>query len=429
MSQTGSTLADWLVRLESFSPHEIALGLERVIDVIEQLDLTMPSRVFHVAGTNGKGSSVAFAQALLSESGATVGTYTSPHVVEFNERICIDAEPASDAEIIAAFERVAAARGDTPLTYFEFGSIAALIVFEARAVDIAILEVGMGGRLDAVNAVEPTAGLITNVSLDHCDWLGDDVETIALEKAGIMRAGKTTVFASPDVPASIAKKAAEIGAGLLLAGRDYSWTRGADGWTWQGRSHSLVDLRRPSLAGDFQLGNAAGVLALLESAGFGELLTTDIVNRAFAKPGLPGRLQRVTTDRLWLLDVAHNPAAAEVLATSLAADPFNATTVAIVAMLDDKDVAGIIAPLSGQVDYWISVTADNRRAIEAAEIGRQVANLTNKACMVAESLEQALEHARQLTTLEDRILVTGSFYLVGPVLAALGIYSAGKGES
>ncbi len=400
-----------------------------MLDVIERLDLTLPGPIFHVAGTNGKGSSVAFAQALLSESGAIVGTYTSPHVLEFNERICIDSEPASDAEIIAAFERVDAVRGDTPLTYFEFGSIAALIVFKERAIDIAILEVGMGGRLDAVNAVEPTASLITNVSLDHCDWLGEDVETIALEKSGIMRARKTTVFASPDVPESIASKAAAIGAGLVVAGRDYKWTSRADGWTWQGRSHRLEGLRRPSLAGDFQIGNAAGVLALLESAGFGELFTTDIVNRAFAKPALPGRMQRVTTDRHWLLDVAHNPAAAEVLGQALAAGDFNATTVAIVSMLNDKDVAGIISPLSRHVDYWVSVTASNSRAIEAAEIGRQVANLTNKACMVAESLEQALQHARQLTTYEDRILVTGSFYLVGPVLAALGIYSSGKGET
>ena len=244
-----------------------------------------------------------------------------------------------------------------------------------------------------------------------------------------MRARKTTVFASPDVPESIASKAAAIGAGLVVAGRDYKWTSRADGWTWQGRSHRLEGLRRPSLAGDFQIGNAAGVLALLESAGFGELFTTDIVNRAFAKPALPGRLQRVTTDRHWLLDVAHNPAAAEVLGQALAAGDFNATTVAIVSMLNDKDVAGIISPLSRHVDYWVSVTASNSRAIEAAEIGRQVANLTNKACMVAESLEQALQHARQLTTYEDRILVTGSFYLVGPVLAALGIYSSGKGET
>jgi len=429
VSQPGSKLAEWLVRLESFSPYEIELGLERVFEVVEQLGLTMPAQVFHIAGTNGKGSSVAFAQALLSGSGSVVGTYTSPHVLEFNERICIDAEPASDAEIIAAFERVDAARGDTPLTYFEFGTIAALVVFEARAVDIAILEVGMGGRLDAVNAVEPTAGLITNVALDHCDWLGDDGETIAIEKAGMMRAGKSTVFASPDVPDSILRTAAEVDADLVLAGRDYQWTSTADGWAWQGRDHSLEDLQRPSLEGEFQIRNAAGVLALLEAAGFDELLTVDSVNSALAKPGLPGRMQRVTTDRLWLLDVAHNPAAAEVLAETLFADEFDGTTVAIVAMLDDKDVAGIISPLSGHVDYWVSVTAGSSRAIGAAEIGRQVANLTNKACMIADSVEQAMQHARQLTTSGDRILVTGSFYLVGPVLAALGIYLPRKGES
>ena len=350
-------------------------------------------------------------------------------MLEFNERICIDAEPASDAEIISAFERVDAARADTPLTYFEFGSIAALVVFAERAVDIAILEVGMGGRLDAVNAVEPTAGLITNVSLDHCDWLGDDVETIAIEKAGIMRAGKSTVFASPDVPDSILRTAVEVGADLVLAGRDYKWTSTADSWAWQGKDHNLGDLHRPSLEGEFQIGNAAGVLALLEAAGFDELLAVDSVNRALAKPGLPGRLQRVTTDRHWLLDVAHNPAAAKVLAESLIADEFEGTTIAIVAMLNDKDVAGIISPLSGHVDYWISVTAGSVRALEAAEIGRQVANLTNKACMIADSVEQAMQHARQLSTSDDRILVTGSFYLVGPVLAALGIYSPGKGES
>ena len=243
MSHSGSSLADWLVRLESYSPHEIELGLERVLAVIERLDIAMPETTIHIAGTNGKGSSVAFAQAMLSGSGAVVGTYTSPHVLEFNERICIDSEPAADAELIAAFERIDTAREDTALTYFEFGTIAALVVFEARAVDIQILEVGMGGRLDAVNAVEPTAGLITNISLDHCDWLGDDVESIAREKAGIMRGGKCTVFASPDMPESIATSAAECGAELVRAGRDYHWSSTDDGWSWRGAGHRLDNLR------------------------------------------------------------------------------------------------------------------------------------------------------------------------------------------
>ncbi len=428
MSHSGSSLTDWLLRLERFSPHEIQLGIERVLAVIERLDIAMPDTTFHIAGTNGKGSSAAFAQAMLSGSGAVVGTYTSPHVLEFNERICIDSEPVADAEIIAAFERIDAARGDTELTYFEFGTIAALIVFAARAVDIQILEVGMGGRLDAVNAVEPTAGLITNISLDHCDWLGDNVESIAREKAGIMRAGKCTVFASPEMPESIAASAVAIGAELVRAGRDYHWSSTDDGWSWHSAGHRLDKLQRPSMAGEFQIDNAAAVLALLECAGFSELITVQRIDQAFAKPVLPGRLQTIVTDRRWLFDVAHNPAAAGVLATALAAKNFDATTVAIIGLLDDKDIEGIISPLTEQVDYWISVTTGSSRAMHASEIGRQVANITNKACMVAESLQQAIEHARKLTTIEDRILVTGSFYLVGPALRALGIYSPGKGK-
>jgi len=429
MNPSGSSLADWLLRLASYSPHEIELGLDRVLEVLKRLKLALPERIFHISGTNGKGSSVAFAEALLSQSGASIGSYTSPHILKFNERICIDLEPASDANIIAAFERIDAARGDTPLTYFEFGTIAALVIFAARQLDVAILEIGMGGRLDAVNAVEPSAGLITNVSLDHCDWLGDDLESIAREKAGIMRAGKSTVYASVDAPESIQRHANDIGADLVLAGRDYSWTLHADGWVWQGRQRTLKNLRRPSLAGDFQIANAAGVLALLEAAGFEDLLDAELVNHAFALPALAGRLQRVDTDRCWILDVAHNPAAASVLADVLSADDFSGSTVAIIALLEDKDIEGVVTPLLEQVDQWIAVTADNARAIDASEIGRNIACLTNESCFAAESLEQAMEQARQFAASDDRILVTGSFYLVGPVLKALEIYSAGGGDT
>ncbi len=429
MNPSGSSLADWLVRLETFSPHEIELGLDRVLDVIRRLDVAMPRCVFHVAGTNGKGSSVAMMQAMLSESGRTIGSYTSPHIIDFNERICVNAEPASDTEIVAAFERVDAVRGETPLTYFEFGTIAAMLVFETRQVDTAILEVGMGGRLDAVNAIEPSAGLITNVSLDHCDWLGNDIATIAFEKAGIMRAGKTTVFGSVDVPSTISGHAEDIGADLVLAGRNYRWKISADRWEWQGRRHALHDLPLPSLVGDFQVANAAGVLALIEAAGLDELLESAIVKRALRQPSLAGRLQSVVSDRQWLLDVAHNPGAAEALAATLSADEHCGKTLAIVAMLSDKDVDGVISPLCGLVDYWIAVTADNGRALEAGELGRQIANVSNKGCFVAESLVQAMQHARHRATTDDRILVTGSFYLVGPVLEALGIYSQRKGET
>lgn len=424
MAPAGLQLTDWLARLETLSPKDIDLGLERVQAVLGKLDLKTPQCVLHIAGTNGKGSSVAMLQALLAESGMSVGAYTSPHVFRYNERICIDTAEASDEQIVAAFERVDAARGDVPLTYFEFGTLAALDVFEQAGVDVAILEVGMGGRLDAVNAVEPDAGLITNVSLDHCDWLGNNIDSIAFEKAGIMRTGKPIIFGAVDVPPSLSQHASDIGAELIVAGRDYTWAGAADGsWSWQGRSTQVSSLKPPSLAGDFQIDNAAGVLALAEAAGFGSVLQTDVVNAAFARPRLDGRLQIVRSNVEWLFDVAHNPAAAEVLARWLRARAARGKTIAIVAMLDDKDVAGMVAPLQDIVDHWIAVTAHSPRAIEVGELARRIANLNNAACLSAESLQQAMDSARALATSEDRILVTGSFYVVGPALRSLELYS------
>lgn len=421
MSSAAATLADWLLRLESFSPHEIELGLDRTQVVLERLKLELPERIFHIAGTNGKGSSVAFAQALLQQGGFRVGAYTSPHIRDYNERICVDGVAASNAEIIAAFERVDAARGETPLTYFEFGTLAALIVFAERGVAVAVLEVGMGGRLDAVNAIEPTASLITNVSLDHCDWLGNDIETIALEKAGVMRPGKACVFAADDVPQAVLQHADTIGASLVLAGRDYSWQQAAESWSWQGAGRALAKLSLPSLQGDFQVANAAGVLALMEASGMHGLLECELVDTAFAKPRLAGRLQRVDAGRQWLLDVAHNPGSAEVLAATLAAEEFAGKTIAIVGTLDDKDVEGVCAPLDPHVAHWIAVRASNPRALPAAELARRVANINDRPCMLAATLEEAMLRAQELAGEDDRILVAGSFFLVGPVLEALGI--------
>ncbi len=422
MPQPASSLADWLARLETFSVHEIELGLDRVSAVLDRLDLQMPSHVLHVAGTNGKGSSVAYAAALLGRCDLRVGTYTSPHIVSFNERIAVDAEAASDEAIVAAFERVEAHREGTPLTYFEYATLAALAVFEARCVDVAVLEVGMGGRLDAVNAVEPSAGLITNVALDHCDWLGEDVETIAREKAGIMRAGRPIVFAAREVPQAIVQSAARLDADLWLAGRDFDWQPSVESWRWHGRRNSLDDLQRPGLAGAAQIGNAAGVLALMEAAGFDDVLDTRTVNDALSGVTLAGRMQSHRSDRDWLFDVAHNPAAARSLAASLA-EAGTRRTVAIVGMLDDKDVEGIVEPLNEHVDKWIAVTAASPRAIPVEELARRVANASNSACLEARSIADAVAEARSLSTESDRILVTGSFYAVGPTLEALGLYS------
>ncbi|MCH7822168.1 MAG: bifunctional tetrahydrofolate synthase/dihydrofolate synthase [Proteobacteria bacterium] len=419
MPSPGLPLNDWLVRLETLSPWEIDLGLERVQCVLERLNLEQAETVFHVAGTNGKGSSVVMLESLLRTTGVRVGSYTSPHIIRYNERIRIDGVEATDAAIVAAFERIEAVRDDVPLTYFEFGTLAALAVFADAGVHTVILEIGMGGRLDAVNAVEPDAGLITNVSLDHCEWLGDDVETIALEKAGIMRPGKPLVFASSDLPRAIVARAEAIGSNLIVAGRDYHWALHDDVWSWQGAQTHLKSLRRPSLPGDIQVENAAGVLALVEAVGHSNLLRTDLINAAFSDLHLRGRMQLLDADGSWLLDVAHNPAAAGVLADTLRTLPIAGRTIAIIGILDDKDVEGVVSPLVDAVANWVAVTADNPRAIPAADLARRIANVTNQGCLIATSIRQARDHARALAGSDDRVLVTGSFYLVGPLLELL----------
>ncbi len=280
MPFAAAPLSDWLAWLETLSPTEINLGLDRVQRVLLRLDLPMPAHLLLIAGTNGKGSSVAMTDALLRASGQRVGAYTSPHIRHYNERIVVNGATASDAEIIAAFKTIEAARENIELTYFEFGTLAAALLFAAADLDVWILEVGLGGRLDASNAFEPTASLITNVSLDHCDWLGDDVESIAAEKAGVMRCGVRTVFGATDVPQAVERQARTIGATLLLAGRDFDCQIAAEhNWSWHGPSGALWDLQPPGLAGEFQIMNAAAVLALLDAAGLMESIDAELINR------------------------------------------------------------------------------------------------------------------------------------------------------
>lgn len=410
-------LSKWLALLETLSPQEIVLGLERVETMLQRLSLRMPQTIFLVAGTNGKGSSVAMLEALLRETGRRVGCYTSPHLRRYNERIRVDGVDAADAEIITAFAGIEALRDGLPLTYFEFGTLAALHVFARSKVEIAILEVGMGGRLDAVNAVEPTASLITNIALDHCAWLGNTIEAIAAEKAGIMRANKPVVFGATELPQAIATNANALGALLLAAQRDYTWSVQGNRWRWRGTGCELNDLDWPSLPGEMQVQNAAGVLAVLEAAGFEALLDEAIVRRAFSRLHVPGRMQEVGDN--WVLDVAHNPAAAKALAATLAARESRGRTVVILGMLDDKDVEGFVASFAALADVWIAVTALSPRAIPAAELARRVTNATHKTCHVAAGPNAAIEHATQLAGDGDRILVTGSFYVVGAVLEAL----------
>ncbi len=407
------SLADWLVRLESTARGGIVLGLERVVEVLDRLAPTRATTVLHVAGTNGKGSSVAMLAALLAAAGLRTGVYTSPHLNRYNERIVIDGREASDEDIVAAFERVEATRGDVPLTYFEFGTLAALELFGRHGVDAVVLEVGLGGRLDAVNAVDPDGGLITSIALDHEAWLGDTREAIGREKAGIMRSGRPTVFAAPDRPASIDAAALAVGAELLAAGRDFTWDAGPDGrFTYRGPKTVLENLGRPGLPGDFQLANAAGVLCLLETLGLGAGLSREQVSQALAGVRVPGRMERCA--ERFILDVAHNPAAAAALA-GLLDKPDAPRRVAVLGVLDDKDVEGIVGPLLSAVDEWIAVTADSPRAIPAAELARRVANAANAHCLIAEGFDAALREADERAGEDGEVLVIGSFHTVGPV--------------
>lgn len=415
---SGSTsLNGWLSWLETLSPREIDLGLDRVVAVLERLKLRPPQQVVHVAGTNGKGSCAAMLEAFLLRGAGSVGCYTSPHLLRYNERIRVNGHPADDNAIIAAFERVESVRDGIPLTYFEYGTLAALVVFERAHLESLVLEIGMGGRLDAVNAVDPDAAIVTNVALDHCDWLGSDVETIAGEKAGVMRPGKPFVFGSTDVPGTITVRAAELCADLWLPGRDFAASAEATGtWMWKGRGRMLRNLVKPSLSGSYQLNNAAAVLALLESLHLDHLLTRDVVNEVLGKVSLPGRFQWAGPRNRWLLDVAHNPHAARGLAASLHALSPARPTVAIIGALGDKDVEGIVASLAPEIESWVAVTSLSPRALPAPVLAQTVANLTHKPCLVIENILDALHYVDKMAADDLVRLVTGSFYTVGPAL-------------
>lgn len=359
--------------------------------------------------------------ALVQGGGLSTGVYTSPHLVRYNERIAIDGHPASDAEILRAFERIEDVRGNVPLTYFEFGTLAAWLVFAERKVDVAILEIGLGGRLDAVNAIEPDAGLITSIALDHQDWLGDTLEDIGREKAGIMRPGKPTVFSALERPASVDETAEATGATLLAADRDFRVTMRADDWDWQGVAHSLDSLERPGLSGDFQVANAGGVLTLLEAVGgFEHLLDRQHVDTALASLTVPGRMQSWRDSHRFLFDVAHNPAAATALAQTLGSERKH-SRVAIVGMLNTKDTNGVIAPLADVIGEWIAVTASGVDAVPAAELARRTANVLNRDCLIAESVDAAIREARHRAGPQGEVIVLGSFHVVGPVQEALGL--------
>jgi len=416
VSRPGSsdTLPAWLGWLETLSPREIDLGLDRVNEVLSRLAPGRPERLIVVAGTNGKGSSVAMLEALYLQRSDSVAAYTSPHIHRYNERIRIGGVNATDAAIVEAFVRVERVRGDVPLTYFEYGTLAALDQFDRAGIRHVILEVGLGGRLDAVNAVEPDGGILTNVAMDHQDWLGHDIESIAAEKAGILRPFKPFVFASDEVPRAVIERALELDTDLRILNRDYRYDLGEPGWNFRGRSVSIDGLRQPALPGRIQFRNAAGVLALVEALGDNDLLDAATIDSAFSQLRLEGRCQQIERRRRWIIDVAHNPAAARVLADILAEAYAGEALTCVIGVLGDKDVEGIVEALGPLVGRWIAVTANGPRAIPAAELARRIANASNSPCRIEPSIAAACAFADALA--DGPVLVTGSFMTVGPAI-------------
>ena len=424
------SLDDWLAQQLAQHPKEIELGLERVRAVALRLGLlpwSIPTIL--VGGTNGKGSTVATLTALAQTAGLRVGTYTSPHLQRYNERVALDGEPVDDAQLVVAFERIEAARtaegAETiALTFFEYGTLAALEVFARARVDVVVLEVGLGGRLDATNIIDADVAVLCSVSLDHTDWLGPTVEHIGGEKAGIFRPGKPVVLGSQDMPQSVRDALATLGSPAYWPDDAYAAVQGEAGqWFWRRGAQQIGPLPPSALEGAVQRRNAAAALMAFDLLGRATL-TTEIAARALQSVRLRGRFQRVKEfprgGPEWILDVAHNEGAAKVLAEALLRTKTEGRTLAVAGILLDKDAAAIGAALVGAVDAWILVGLDGARGCDAESLRRRLPAECPSVALAADVAEGCAA-ALALATPRDRIVVLGSFHTVGPALDWLGV--------
>ncbi len=420
------SLNDWLTRLESLHPKTIELGLDRVSEVAQRLGVHFDCPVITVGGTNGKGSTCAMLESILLQGGYRVGLYTSPHLLRFNERARINGELASDEALCKNFEAVEAVRGDVSLTYFEFTTLAILKYFADASLDAVILEVGLGGRLDAVNLIDPDVAIVTSVDLDHQDYLGDTREKIGFEKAGIFRTGRVAICSDPSPPQSLIDHAAAIGADLWLFGRDFNYSGDRQQWNYGGRQQRRNALAYPSLRGANQLLNASAALAALEALRERLPLGAQEVRSGLVMVELPGRFQVLPGRPAVILDVAHNPHAAATLAQNLEQMGFHRYTHAVFGAMSDKDIAGILAHLVDRIDHWYLIDLPLPRAASAQSLAAALttAGVSASATPGAERSIQcfatpadAYAAARSRATEDDRIAVFGSFITVAGVMA------------
>lgn len=422
-----ATLPEWLNRLEAMHPKAIDMGLERVARVRDALGLRFDCPVITVGGTNGKGSTCAMLEAILLQAGYRVGLYTSPHLVHFNERARVNGEIVDDAALVEQFQAVEAARGDVSLTYFEFTTLAILRLFAQAGLDAVILEVGLGGRLDAVNIIDADVAIVTSVDIDHTEYLGVTREQIGFEKAGIFRGGRPAICSDPVPPESLKKHAEEIGADLWLLGRDFNYSGDKQQWNYGGRSMRRNALGYPGLRGANQLLNACAALAALEALRDRLPLGAQEVRSGLAMVELPGRFQVLPGRPTVVLDVAHNPHAAGALAQNLGNMGFHPYTFAVFGAMSDKDIDGIISHMKPHIDHWCVTDLPLPRAASAASIAEKLSEAgvqgagapdAEHSILTFASPEEAYANARSRAGENDRIAVFGSFLTVAGVIAA-----------
>lgn len=414
------SLDAWLDWQASSHPVEIDLGLDRVRAVAERLDVLRPAvKVVTVAGTNGKGSSVALLEGVLERAGYRTGCYTSPHITHYRERIRIDGDTVNDANIVDAFNAIDEARGDVSLTYFEWSTLAGLWLFKQAGVDVALLEVGLGGRLDAVNIVDADVALMTSIGIDHTEWLGDTRELICHEKAGVARQGRPLVCADLDPPAACMEQLRQRGVEVLIRSDAFDIELFEDHWAWRGPTTTMDRLPFLALQGKHQIDNAAGVLMVLEKLDC-KGISQAVIGCALQEVTLNGRFERISGAFEVVLDVAHNADGSRRLAAALESQVAVGQTWCLLGVLADKDARNMLDALAGVVDHWVLVSPDSPRALPLDELERLAqSRSTAVSYEVADSVEVGYELVRQHLTLKDRLVVTGSFYTVGQIKAVL----------
>ncbi len=419
-----ATADEWLAYFETLHPKKIDFSLDRVRFILGALGIDRPDfRVVTVAGTNGKGSCVAMLESIYLAAGYRVGAFTSPHLIRFNERIRVGGRDIGDAELVELFDSIDRALGTVTLSYFESSAVTALLYFARAGVDVAILEVGMGGRLDAVNAIDADAALIVSVDLDHMDWLGPDREAIGREKAGIVRPGRPAVVADPDPPHSVLAAIETAGASLCRVGQHYSVTADAEGIDWVGPEDRRLRLPWPRFGGAVQAGNAGACVAVVDRLQQQLPVPEAAMAAGVAAAGVAGRLDLRTVDGIpWLFDVAHNEAAAARLAEAVRQMPSASPTVAVFGAMSDKQLDAVVRPFLPLVEHWYVAAVDSERTAAAADIVRLLGSLRESRVSEFEDIAAATMAARAGEP--ARVIAFGSFYTVGPAMETLGLYSA-----